>query len=47
MALLRFEPDDTNIWQSDIGGFLKPALNKLFGLRPEAGTKEKVAEVSF
>jgi general stress protein 26 len=47
MALLRFELDDAKIWQSDIGGFLKPAINKLFGRQPEAGMKEKVAEVSF
>ena len=47
MALLRFELDDAKIWQSDIGGFLKPAFNKLIGRKPEAGMKEKVAEVSF
>jgi len=47
MALLRFELDDAKIWLSDIGGFLKPAFNKLFGRKPEAGMKEKVAEVSF
>ena len=47
MALLRFELDDAKIWQSDIGGFLKPAFNKLFGRQPEAGMKEQVAEVSF
>lgn len=47
MALLRFELDDAKIWQSDIGGFLKPAFNKLFGRKPEAGMKEKVAEISF
>jgi general stress protein 26 len=47
MALLRFELDDAKIWLSDVGGFLKPAFNKLFGRKPEAGMKEKVAEVSF
>lgn len=47
MALLRFELDDAKIWQSDVAGFLKPAFNKLFGRKPEAGMKEKVAEVSF
>jgi len=47
MALLRFEIDDSKIWLSDIGGFLKPAFNKLFGRKPEAGMKEKVAEVSY
>jgi general stress protein 26 len=47
LALLRFEIDDAKIWLSDIGGFIKPALNKLFGRKPEAGMKEKVAEVSY
>ena len=47
MALLRLELDDGKIWKSDIGGFLKPAFNKLFGRKPEAGMKEKVAEVSL
>ena len=47
MALLRFELDDAKIWKSDLGGFLKPAINKLFGRKPEAGMNEKVAEVSF
>ena len=47
MALLRFEIEDAKIWLSDIGGFLKPAINKLFGRKPEAGMKEKVAEVSY
>jgi len=47
MALLRFEIDDAKIWLSDVEGFIKPALNKLFGRKPEAGMKEKVAEVSY
>lgn len=47
LALVRFELDDAKIWLSDIGGFLKPAFNKLFGRKPEAGMKEKVAEVDF
>jgi general stress protein 26 len=47
LALLRFDLDDAKIWQSDIGGFLKPAINKLFGRKPEAGMEDKVAEVSF
>jgi general stress protein 26 len=47
LALLRFEIDDAKIWLSDLGGFLKPAINKLFGRKPEAGMKEKVAEVSY
>ena len=47
LALLRFEVEDVKIWLSDIEGFIKPALNKLFGRQPEAGMKEKVAEVSY
>jgi general stress protein 26 len=47
LALLRLELDDAKIWKSDLGGFLKPAFNKLFGRKPEAGMKEKVAEVTF
>ena len=47
MALVRFDLQDAKIWLSDIGGFLKPAFNKLFGRKPEAGMKEKVAEVDF
>jgi len=47
MALVRFEIDDAKIWKSDVGGFLKPAFNKLFGRKPEAGMKEKVAEVTL
>jgi general stress protein 26 len=47
LALLRLEIDNAKIWQSDIGGFLKPAFNKLFGRKPETGMKEKVAEVSY
>ena len=47
LALVRFDVEDAKIWLSDIEGFLKPALNKLFGRKPEAGMKEKVAEVSL
>jgi general stress protein 26 len=47
LALLRFDVEDAKIWLSDVEGFLKPAFNKLFGRKPEAGMKEKVAEVSF
>jgi general stress protein 26 len=47
LALVRFDLDDAKIWLSDIGGLLKPAFNKLFGRKPEAGMKEKVAEVDF
>ena len=47
LALVRFDVDDAKIWLSDVEGFLKPAINKLFGRKPEAGMKEKVAEVSL
>jgi len=47
LRLLLFDVEDAKIWKSDVGGFLKPAFNKLFGRKPEAGMKEKVAEVSF
>jgi len=46
LALVRFDVEDAKIWKSDLGGFLKPALNKLLGRRPEAGMEEKVAEIS-
>ena len=47
LALVRFDVGDAKIWLSDVGGFLKPALNKLLGRKPEAGMDEKVAEVSL
>jgi general stress protein 26 len=47
LLLLRFDIDNAKIWLSDIEGFLKPALNKLLGRKPEAGEKEKVAEVTM
>lgn len=47
MALIRFDLEDAKIWRSGIGGVLQPALNKLFGRKPEVGMKDKVAEVSF
>jgi general stress protein 26 len=47
LALIRFDIEDAKIWLSDVEGFLKPALNKLIGRKPEAGMKEKVAEVSL
>jgi general stress protein 26 len=47
LALVRFDVEDAKIWLSDVEGFLKPALNKLFGRKPEAGMDEKVAEVSL
>ena len=47
MALIRIDVEDAKIWLSDVEGFLKPAFNKLLGRKPEAGMKEKVAEVSL
>ena len=47
LALVRFDVENAKIWLSDVEGFLKPAFNKLLGRRPEAGIKEKVAEVSL
>jgi len=47
LALLRLDVEDAKIWKSDIGGFVRPAINKLFGRKPEAGEHEKVAEVSL
>jgi general stress protein 26 len=47
LALLRLDVEDAKIWLSDLGGFLKPVVNKLFGRKPEAGMKDKVAEISF
>ena len=47
LALLRLEIEDAKIWQSTLGGFLKPAFNKLLGRKPEAGMKEHVTEVSY
>lgn len=47
LALLRFDVEDAKIWLSDAEAFMKPALNKLFGRKPEAGIEDKVAEVSL
>jgi general stress protein 26 len=47
LALLRFDVEDAKIWLSDLRGFLRPALNKMLGRKPEAGMHEKVAEVSL
>ena len=47
LALVRFDVEDAKIWLSDMEGFLKPALNKLLGRKPEAGMKEKVGEVAL
>ena len=47
LALVRFDIDNAKIWLSDVEGFLKPALNKLFGRKPDAGAKEKIAEIEY
>lgn len=47
LLLLRFEVDDAKIWLSDAEGFLKPALNKLLGRKPESGMDKKVAEINL
>jgi general stress protein 26 len=47
LVLVRFEVEDAKVWLSDVQGFLKPALNKLFGRKPDAGMKEKVAELTL
>jgi general stress protein 26 len=46
LALVRFDIEDAKIWLSDVQGFLKPAWNKLLGRKPEAGVKDKVAEIT-
>jgi len=47
LALVRFEVDNAKIWLSNVSVFLKPALNKLLGRKPEAGMREHVAEVDL
>lgn len=47
LALLRLDVEDAKVWLSDISGFLKPALNRLLGRKPESGMNEKVAEVDL
>ena len=47
LALVRFDVEDAKIWLSTLSGFLRPALNKLFGRKPEAGMKKEVAEVTL
>jgi general stress protein 26 len=47
LELIRFDLKDAKIWKSDLGGFLRPALNKLFGRAPEAGMDDKVAELNL
>ena len=47
LALLRLDVEDAKLWKSDLGGFIRPAINKLFGRKPESGEEEKVAEVTL
>ena len=47
LALVRFDIENAKIWLSDVEGLLKPVLNKLLGRKPEAGMKEKAAEVTL
>ena len=47
LALVRFDVEDAKIWLSDAEGFLKPALNKLLGRKPESGMEDKIAEVTL
>jgi general stress protein 26 len=47
LALVRFDVEDAKIWLSTVSGFLKPALNKLLGRKPEAGAKQDVAEIDL
>ena len=47
LVLLRLDVDDAKLWKSDLGGFIRPAINKLLGRKPEADQHEKVAEVSL
>jgi len=47
LALVRFDVENAKIWLNTVSGFLKPALNKLLGRKPESGMKEHVAEVSL
>ena len=47
LALVRFNIENVKIWKSDVEGLLKPAFNKLLGRKPDAGMKEKVAELSL
>jgi len=47
LVLVRFDVEDAKIWLSTVQGLLKPAFNKLLGRKPEAGIKEKVAEVEL
>lgn len=47
LILVRFDVENAKVWLSDVSGFLKPALNKLFGKKPESDQEEKVAEISL
>jgi len=45
LVMLRLDIESVKVWLSDLGGFLRPAMNKLLGRKPEAGMQEKVAEI--
>lgn len=47
LVLLRLDVEDAKLWKSDLGGFVRPAINKLLGRKPESGQQEKIAEVSL
>jgi general stress protein 26 len=47
LVLARFDLEDAKIWQSTVGGFIRPVFNKLMGRQPESGKDEHVTEVSF
>ena len=47
LALLRLDVEDAKLWKSDLGGFIRPAINKLLGRKPESGEHEKIAEVTL
>ena len=47
LVLLRLDVEDAKLWKSDLGGFIRPAINKLLGRKPESGEHEKVAEVTL
>jgi general stress protein 26 len=47
LVLLRLDVEDAKLWKRDLRGFIRPALNKLLGRKPESGEEEKVAEVSL
>lgn len=47
LVLLRLDVEDAKLWKSDLGAFVRPAINKLLGRKPEAGQHEKIVEVTL